>query len=159
MNTGEIYRGVGIRLSQDLVDGFCRRSADPTHDERSWRETILAMTRETLDALIDLDNESEKILAYSTSMCFGLVLYNDFKAKTINLATILPVRKDYPVRTAEDVFRMIEQDCLATVDPLEHRELEQEGMCHIVRLYDASLIAVLYEGKYYDGDYVVIVVG
>jgi len=158
VNTGEIYRGVEIRLDPDLIDGFCRASDDPTHDETSWNEKIPTMTREALDTLIDSDIESETILVYSVGMSFGLVLNHDAQAKTIELVTILPVRKEHPVRTVKDVFRMIEQDCLATVDPSEYGELEREGMCYTVRLYDASLIAVLFEGKYYDGDYEVVVV-
>ena len=59
----------------------------------------------------------------------------------------------YSNRIPED-----EQDVLDSLSKSLKESVMEENSCYTKKLYDDSIIAVLFEGNYYDGDFEVVLV-
>lgn len=141
------------------LDRFYYSNRIPKEEESYYQQEINRITKDTLDSLLDNDSfESGNILTHSKSTGIGLVFDFQRENKKLKLVTILPIRKNHYAKNVGDVLLFVEQDVLDSLPKSLQESVMEEGSCYTKKLYDDSILAVLFEGNYYDGDFEVILV-
>lgn len=140
------YRGIEKFFSTHAKEQFDDRLGD------SYKDSLQIVFNNTLDRVIDEYGLTGSVVyvTHSQSTDIGLVIR--VERKKAKICTVLPIKKIHHATEDGDVAIVVEKDARALSGKKKMQEATQEGMVHLVRLYEDEVIVTFWEGKLYDID-------
>lgn len=140
------YRDVGKFFSPHAEEQFNDRLGN------SYRDSFQVVFNRVIDRVLNEFGIKGSVVyvAHSLSTNIGFVVR--VEGKKAKVVTVLPIKTIHHATEDGDIAIVVEKDAIKQSGKKKMQEATQEGMIHIVHLYEDEVLVTFWEGKLYDVD-------